>query len=169
MYIEKVQATIAELPTLQGVTFRPCSQEEVQALEQFIGRPLPLAYREFLLLMGKGMDEFLRGSEIFYPTMYELQQDAVELLKEDDFPEQLPRDAFVFFMHEGYQFNFFHTSEGDDPPVYRFYEGKDPNSFRLIYPHFTSFLVRELQNEAWYRQLIERGKQRSEGHNTSSN
>ncbi len=52
MYIEKAQAKIAELPMLHGETPLPCSREEVQALEQFIGRPLPVAYGECLLFMG---------------------------------------------------------------------------------------------------------------------
>jgi hypothetical protein len=74
------------------------------------------------------------------------------MLTEDGFPQKLPDDGFVFFMHQGYQFNFFRVSGEDDPPVYRYFEGKDQETFPVIYRHFTDFLITELRDHADYIQ-----------------
>ena len=100
--------------------------------------------------MGKGAEGFLVGSDFFYQQLDDLQEVAEELLEENNFPEQLPQDAFVFFMHQGYHFNFFRTSEGDDPPIYRYLEGPDRETFPLTYPHFTDFLLQGVQDYARY-------------------
>jgi hypothetical protein len=99
--------------------------------------------------MGKGADGLMRGSEVLYQDLDELKEVAEALLEDNEFSEKLPDDAFVFFMHQGYQFDFFCTSEGDDPPVYRFLEGEDTKSFPVIYPHFTGFVIGELRFHAY--------------------
>jgi hypothetical protein len=109
---------------------------------------LPLAFKEVLLLMGHEAGGFLRGSEFLYDDLAQLTNIAAEMLQDARFPERLPPDAFVFFMHQGYQFNFFRVCEGDDPPVYRFYEGKDMTTFPRIYPAFTFFMITELADHA---------------------
>ncbi len=65
-----------------------------------------------------------------------------------DFTGTLPEDAFVFFMHQGYHFNFFRTSAGDDPPIYRYLEGTDLETFPSTYSHFTDFLLQGVQDHA---------------------
>ena len=140
------------LGTPDGQKFIPCTEEEISALEQKVHLSLPTAYKEFLLTMGKGTDTFLVGSDFLYPQLLDLQEVAKEMLTEDGFPQKLPEDAFVFFMHQGYQFNFFRTSGEDDPPVYRYFEGKDHETFPMIYSHFTDFLLTELKDHADYIQ-----------------
>ena len=132
--------------------FIPCTEEEVFALEQKVHLSLPRAYKEFLLTMGKGADTFLVGSDFLYPELLNLQEVAKEMLAEDGFPQKLPEDAFVFFMHQGYQFNFFRISGEDDPSVSRYFEGKEKETFTVIYPHFTDFLLTELKDHADYIQ-----------------
>ena len=152
MYIEQVLDEMKRLGTPDIQQFIPCTAEEVLLLEQQIRLSFPIAYREFLLTMGKGAAGFLVGSEFLYQDLRGLQEVAREMLAEDAFPQQLPEDTFVFFMHQGYQFNFFRTSEGDNPPVYRYFEGKDQETFPLIYPHYTDFLLTELRDHADFLQ-----------------
>jgi len=68
----------------------------------------------------------------------------VELLEENQFPQTLPKDAFVFLMHQGYQFSFFRLSEGENPPIYFYCEGETKESFVKTHRQFTDFLATEL-------------------------
>lgn len=123
---------------------KACSEAEIQALEATIGQSLPVAYKErFLRPIGQGAGQFLQGEDCFYPHLVDLQTWARELLAEEAFSQALPDDAFVFWMHQGYQFGFFRPSEGEDPPVYYFEEGQEEQEFRRIHDRFTDFLQAE--------------------------
>lgn len=107
-----------------GWVVQGCSMEEVESLEKQYGIRLPLAYREFLLIMGYGAGALFRGTDAFYRRLSELREGAEELLAEDNADFKMPADCFVFAMHQGYQFWFFYLSEAvEDPPVYYYYEG----------------------------------------------
>ena len=80
---------------------RGCTPEEVAGIEARFGLRLPQVYREFLLAMGRGAGRFFRGTDVFYPTVFELRQWAEELLEECRQPFALAGDAFVFLMHRG--------------------------------------------------------------------
>jgi hypothetical protein len=121
-----------------------CNNDEIMLLEKNLGYYLPIAYKEFLQLMGKGAGEFLQGSDCFYQHLLLLQKWALELLKENNFPEKLPEDAFVFFMHQGYQFSFFRFSEGENPPTYYYCEGDNTIVFKKNHNQFSDFLLDEL-------------------------
>ena len=66
--------------------------------------------------------------------MIGIKEGAEELLEDDDTwlieergaegnPFELPDDAFIFLMHQGYQFMYFHTADrNEDPPVYYYLE-----------------------------------------------
>ncbi len=154
MYIEHVLNEMKRLGIPNPRKFVPCTEEEVAHLEEATHLSLPQTYREFLRTMGKDADLFLMGSDFMYPQLLNLQEVAREILIEDAFPQSLPEDAFVFFMHQGYQFGFFRTSEGDDPPVYWYVEQKEHEAFRCPYPQFTEFLLDMLRIEAdIFRQL----------------
>ena len=75
------------------------------------------------------------------------QKWAEELLQENGLT--LPDNAYVFNMHQGYVFNFFILTEGDDPPIYNYCEGK---SITQTFSTFTEFLVAELK---YYNSLIQ--------------
>ncbi len=152
MYIERILNEIKILGIPNPRKFVPCTEEEVARLEQATHLTLPRAYQEFLRTMGNGTDTLLNGSDFLYPRLMRLQEGAREMLAEDSFPQKLPEDAFVFFMHQGYQFGFFRTSEGDDPPLYRYLEETDREVFPCIYPHFTDFLLTELRDHASFIQ-----------------
>jgi hypothetical protein len=138
MYLDRVIARLVE----QGVDlkeFKPCTEQEVQELEQQLERRLPAAYREFLLTMGHGAGEVFQSDDCFYEDLPKIQRLATILLKPSD--ATLPDDAFVF-LYAGYQFLFFRTSEGDDPPAYYYMEGDDMSSgFQQQYKHYTDFLM----------------------------
>ena len=94
--------------------------------------------------MGKGGGSILKGSDCFYAHLPHLKQWAIELLEENNFSGVLPDDAFVFFMHQGYQFAFMCISEGDNPPVYYYNESYKPPTFVLAYNSFDQFLATEV-------------------------
>ncbi len=159
MYLDKVIARLEELHIVRPETIIPCTEEEVRSLEHQIGRSLPGAYREFLLWMGHSTGGLLRGSDYRYQDLISLQKWAVELMEEDGFPDPLPGDAFVFLMHQGYEFDFFRIGEGDDPPVYYFLEGEHHGSITnleggqhgtitAVHAHFSELLLAIVENSA---------------------
>jgi len=123
---------------------KPCTEDEVRALERELGFPLPIAYHEFLLWMGNGAGRFLRGSDVFYADLDGMREAAIELLRENGVDAELPDDAFVFFMHQGYQFDFLCASEGPDPSVYWFCEGMKRTATEQLYRGFSDFLAAEI-------------------------
>ncbi|MEH2196707.1 SMI1/KNR4 family protein [Nostoc sp.] len=122
----------------------PCSDLEIIQFERQNGITLPSNYKDFLKMMGHGAGKFLRGSDCFYQHLPQIQKWAKELLVENDFPEALPEDAFVFFMHQGYQFSFFRLSEGDNPPTYSYCEGQQEPYFVKSHDTFSDFLAVEI-------------------------
>ena len=60
------------------------------------------------------------------------------------FTKPLPENAFVFFMHQDYQFLFFLLGSEDDPAIYHYSEVKEMNDFQRIYDHFSEFIAKEV-------------------------
>ena len=106
-----------------GLTGSPCSVEEVAALERWAGLPLPAAYQAYLLIAGRYPPPALVGSDCTIESLYQLRDWAVEILREQPPPFELPPSAFVFIMHQGYQFMYF-LADGvaDDPAVFYYHE-----------------------------------------------
>ena len=148
MYIERILDEINKQRIPNPQKFVPCTEEEVIRLEQVTHLSLPLAYKEFLRTMGNNAGTLLAGSDWLYPRLLRLQEGAREMLVEDNSLLQLPDDTFVFYMHQGYVFGFFRTSEGDDPPVYRYHEITDKEKFFRLYPSFTEFLLDSIREHA---------------------
>jgi hypothetical protein len=132
----------------------PCSDLEIIQLEQQQGINLPSTYKDFLKMMGHGAGKFLRGSDCFYQHLPQIQEWAKQLLVENDFPQTLPEDAFVFFMHQGYQFSFFRLSEGDNPPTYSYCEGQEEPYFVKRHNKFSEFLSVEIKLYSEYSILL---------------
>lgn len=145
MYLEPIKQRLIALNPVNSANFNACNREEISKLEQQVGIKLPSAYQEFLQIMGKGAGQFLRGSDCFYPELLELQKAAIEILEENNFPQTLPQDAFVFFMHQGYQFSFFRLSEGENPPTYSYCEGESQQDFIQTHQRFSDFLATEIE------------------------
>ena len=69
----------------------------------------------------------------------ELRSGAEELLAECGHPFELPKNAFVFAMHQGYQFMYFLVGESDDPEVMYYFEYKP--AAVLHSPKFTDLIT----------------------------
>jgi len=150
MYLDRVKKQLIELRLASPDELLGCTQDEVIKLEVKLGILLPKAYQEFLLLMGNGAGKFLRGSDCFFRDLPSLKDWAIALLEENNFPESLPEDAFVFFMHQGYQFSFFRVSEGDDPPTYSYCEGTNETAFIKSHDRYSDFLMTEVEIHGKY-------------------
>ena len=124
---------------------RGCSPEEIREVETVCGVQLPRIYRDFLMMAGKGAGAFLAGSDAFYPDLLHIRRYAEQLLREDSSSFHLSEDAFVYLMHQGYQFMFFHTSDSEvDPPIFHYIEGSMSPS--LHSPSFSEFLFGALRD-----------------------
>lgn len=150
MYLDRVKKQLIELQLVKPDELAGCTCDEVIAIEQQLGISLPRCYQEFLLSMGHSAGQFLRGSDCFFNNLPQLQEWAVELLQENNFAESLPEDAFIFLMHQGYQFSFFRVSEGADPPTYSYCEGTNQTSFIKSHESFSEFLATEVEIHAKY-------------------
>jgi hypothetical protein len=122
-----------------------CSDEDIRAVERDAGQDLPESYRLFLTRMGRGAGRFYRGSDHFYPSIVGLTKDARELIAKDPAQIDLPTDAIVFSMHQGYQFLFMLASEGQDPPVYRYVQRK--GRWERLYERFSEYMLSAVYDE----------------------
>lgn len=149
-FLDKLKKKVAV--TVPSVPVTGCSLEEIQLLEAQLGFQVPLAYKEFLLWMGKDGGPLLRGSDCFYEDIANIQKWSVELLQENSMPFSLPEDAFVFFMHQGYQFAFVRLSEGENSPAYFYYEGKVHDDVVVFAESYTAFLTIHVESDLDYWQ-----------------
>ena len=153
MYLNRIKELLLQLKVAYSeANVFPCNEHEVQELERAVGLKLPAAYKEFLLWAGHGAGWLMEGSRFYYDDLLAIQETAREMLQENESPDKLPDDAFVFWSHQGYQFSFFRTSQGDDPPVHHYCEGE--NNEKLIIAKqrsFTRFLEVEIEDHARLR------------------
>jgi len=98
-----------------------CSEGEIQALEKQYDIRFPAIYRTFLARMGHGAGDFYVGTNWTYPDLSDLRRAGESLIGEARVSYRLPNDVFVFAMHQGYSFPFFH-SVNDDPSVWLYEE-----------------------------------------------
>ncbi len=150
MYLDRVKQQIKALKLALPDELLACKENEIIGLERQLGISLPAAYQEFLLWIGHGAGKFLRGSDCFFQHLPYLQEWALELLQENNFPENLPEDAFIFLMHQGYQFSFFRLLEGEDPAIYSYCEGTKQTSFIKSHERFSDFLETEVKIHVQY-------------------
>lgn len=145
MYIEPIKELAENLGVISESSAHPCTAEEIVALEHTLNIKFPLAYKEFLGWIGNGADDFMPGSGWRYvpDNLISMQEHALELLVEINFPKNLPKNAFVFFSHQGYVCYFFEARGGEDenPIVYYFGESEEElTDFQCVFWSFTHFL-----------------------------
>ncbi|MBA4017257.1 MAG: SMI1/KNR4 family protein [Pirellula sp.] len=143
---DAIQKAIAKFATIlieRGVAtesdIRGCTPAEIKAVEHDVGSPLPQAYREFLARMGREAGRLYVGTDVFYPAILGVTSGAKQLVDEDKTGVAFPDDAIAFSMHQGYQFLFIRTGEGNDPPVYHYME--QSGVFEKKSENFTKFLL----------------------------
>ncbi|WP_138754249.1 SMI1/KNR4 family protein [Paenibacillus sinopodophylli] len=134
-----IDLKLAEKEELMG-----CSLQKIEKLEQLLDVKLPACYREFLLLMGASAGRLFVGTDIFINQICHLRKEAEKLLKENNVKYILKTDSVVFSMHQGYEFNFFHISDGDNPPIYQYVEGNDIPL--LCWSNIRDYINEEIEN-----------------------
>ena len=107
-----------------GLIRSPCSASEVERLQNDCGLPLPAAYKAYLLIAGQAPPSAWVGSDRAVRHLPSLRAAAETILRESGRPP-LPTEAFVFLLHQGYQF-FYFVADGrsDDPEVFYYLEGE---------------------------------------------
>lgn len=135
---------LARILSSIGQRLEPMTIDEVKKIEQSYNINLPIVYKDFLMVMGKGAGNFMKGSSVFFNEILSLRSWSNEVLLENNMP-QLNSAVFVFWMHQGYQIAYFNLSEGSDPPVYFFSEGKPEKKFELKEPSLTNFFYAQLK------------------------
>lgn len=140
-------AGLADDTSIQG-----CSPRELAQIECAAGRPLPTAYKEFMAHFGKCAGRLLRDVEMFYPSILELRENAIEILEDRTARDvSLPACSFVFGVRNYEQFVCF-SDLSDDPPVQLYVSG-DPE-FITVASSFWDFISKELEQcERYYRQV----------------
>ncbi len=123
----------------------PCPLEEIAFFEKQHQLILPLAYKEFLLIMGKKSGDLFSGSDVEFSILAELQLEANEIL-ERSIGKKLNPDEFVIFIHLNYSILFFSLLAGDDPPVYLFIEPEESPNIRMEYKSFSDYIFFQLDN-----------------------
>ena len=122
-----------------------CSEGEILQFEAESHFQLPIAYREFLIACGHGAGEFMMGTDWMIPELLGIQASARSLMQRNIPSLELPDNAFVFAMHQGYQFLFLHCGTEKDPAVFHFLQS-DTAPFEVS-PTFTSWLQGCVQDE----------------------
>lgn len=133
---------------LRDIIVLGCRIDEIVDLEKELDIFLPEAYKEFLLWMGKDTNKFLEGSEVEYKHLVKIQAWADELLKENGHL-LLPDNAFVFHIHQGYQFSYFLLDGNDDPEVY-FYDEVVTKGVESLDKPYSSWLATEAEIHCMY-------------------
>lgn len=128
---------LADAEVAPKAEIKGCTEAEIDRLQESHG-VLPASYAAFLLAAGHGAGRFLAGTEAFYRSLPALQSQAAELLAENGLAE-LPEGAFVFYMHQGYEFGYFLLNGNDDPPVFQYVEGSSEPE--VAWPSFTAYLT----------------------------
>jgi hypothetical protein len=120
---DKVAAFITRFEAM-GLEGTPASPEEVAALEKQLGVKFPAAYTAFLLVLGRdGGSDFI-GSDCTIRHLPALREGADNLLRRSGSQYTLPKEAFVFLMHQGHYFVYFLADQtSEDPPVFAYLEG----------------------------------------------
>ncbi len=152
MYLDVFKSRVVDLNF--GKRRKPASQQEIDSLELKLEFSLPEAYKEFLLWGGKDPGEIWSGSVCAIAEVADIQDSAIELLDENNFPLSLPNNAFVFLMHQGYQIMFFEISNEENPPVYFYSEGQEDKHFQKLYDSFSECLIQELNFQLEVRESL---------------
>ncbi len=108
---------------------------EIEKIESLFETSLPQFYKNFLTVYGYGGFERWTGSDYTFGWLSSMKHYANELLLENGL-DVLPEEAFVFLMHQGYQFSFF---IGDKPEIYYYNECYGMENYQKVSDSFEKF------------------------------
>ena len=104
-----------------------CTDDEIDRVRVDQGGDLPRSVECFLRWLGRDVGGLFGGSEVGYPHVLGMKDAARQILdayRADHVGVfQLPDDAVVISMHQGYAFEFVRCSSGENPPVEWWAEG----------------------------------------------
>ena len=168
MYLDQAKARFLEFCQTIPEKYKPASpyvavpssEAEIKAMEKTLNLSFPAAYQEFLLWMGKDVPSFMDCYVFALRTLPRNREDALELMEENESTELLPADAIVFaWFNQGQGFGFIRASEGGNPPVSFYVEGKGmirqthPNLEAFVIGCMDTFLYNIAKVEDWCRSL----------------
>ncbi len=134
---------LSEILRSRGNKLSPCNARDIENIEQKLKVKLPEEYLEFLLTMGRGAGKFMLGSDVFIDELLTLKEGALEIIDENNLPP-LPPNAFVFWMHQGYQFAFFEINEKNQLDIYFFSEGNNMKNYKFLNYSLAEFFYKQL-------------------------
>jgi hypothetical protein len=102
--------------------FRGCTRAEISALEDRLAVRLPEAFTEYLCAMGHGCGILMGGDEYGIAAIDVAQRVASRITTNPDCPWRPSQRMLPFRQHHGCTFLFFHTDEGNDPPIWAYLE-----------------------------------------------
>jgi hypothetical protein len=123
------------------------SEQEVRAFEEELGLPLPEAYRQYLLWIGKENPVYT-GSDVHISDVLDNTEYLPELLRENGITCQLPSRYLVFFLHQGYIAAWFALPKAsDDPLVYSYSEAEELRE-PIVNGVFSEYLLGDIRTFA---------------------
>lgn len=161
-YIRSLRDKLITLEVAESHEIIGCTEVEIETLmaNQWV-HFLPELYREFLSMMGKQAGLLHQGTDARYEYLLDIKEAALGLLQENNNPFELPADAFIFQMHQGYEFFYFLTADrNQNPSIYRYLETKDQIPFKK-WESLSDYFHIEIEREitSWVG-LIEKRKQK---------
>ncbi|MGE8494769.1 SMI1/KNR4 family protein [Comamonas sp.] len=120
-----------------------CNNIDINFVEEHFECVLPTEYRCFLQIAGKSAGKIFQGTDIFFPRVLKLKDEARAFLVELDVAHLLPADAKIFCMHQGYEINYF-LPGSNDPPIFQFFEGQ--SSVSQSWASFSEYLRASVEN-----------------------
>ena len=112
------------------------SRDKLSRIEKELHFSLPEIYKRFYDRCSYSIPVNLVGTD-WNTYKVNLNEGAVELLKDDGADNFLESDDFVFMMHQGYMFWYFKSNGDPDPIVYAY---KENNLFPEERERFSEFI-----------------------------
>ena len=118
---------LLSLGVVQPDELRPCSADEIAAIEHAAHVRLPESYQAFLRAMGRGAGQFLKSDHwyAFYDDLPTVNRGVRQRLTD----VAIPAEWFCFATRMGEAYLFFAADgSNDDPPIQCWSEGTDPKT-----------------------------------------
>jgi hypothetical protein len=123
-------------------TMRGCSDDELKMLEQLsVNQFLPMTYKKLMSLLGhQSGGAFLRDWNYEFSAVKRMQQSARRSSALNQIA--LPATAYIFMNMVGTNYYYFLTEDRDDnPSVYVYTEGEEPQQATTNFTDFVDLLI----------------------------
>jgi hypothetical protein len=127
MYLDKAKQKFSDFcrETHSYYPLEGCTEIDIKKWEEALKCRFPDSYKEFLEWMGKDSGGFMDFYFFRLSRLSQNEADALELMQEDGYEENLPEDAIVFGLGSQFtDFFFICSSEGDNPPLHNYWQGQ---------------------------------------------